>query len=183
MAGITDKGIEISTGDIIGIINSDDLLYSGAIEFLLQNIDENTDVYFGRGIRMLKDGSKKPYKVSSDISTLEYDMCLFHPGVFVKKDLYIKYGGFDKKYKCVMDRELLLRFRLRMKRNGAVFKYLDYPMAVFRDGGVSDRQFFTKVLPENEEISIRYGMPRWKAHLLTIKKKMYMKLVFCIKGR
>lgn len=178
--GISDafnKGIQMATGEIIGIINSDDLLLPDALQVLRENYDQNVDIYFGNGKRLHSNGDFKLYKANPDLRLLERGMFLVHPAVFVKKTAYEKYGLFDIKLKCVMDRELLLR----MYKAGAKFKYIDKELIIYRDGGVSNKQYFARVLPEEEKISIQYGMPFFTAKRIRWKNWWYMHLVFIVK--
>lgn len=158
--GICDafnKGIQMATGEIIGIINSDDMLMPGAISHLVSVIQPNTDVLYGNGKRLFSDGHMQPY-LSKDHKGLKSQMTLVHPATFVRKSAYEKYGYFDLKYKGCMDRELLLR----MYVNGAVFQKDWYDYAIYRMGGFSDKQFKDVVSKEREEISLRYGQCAFK---------------------
>ena len=167
--GISDamnKGIRLATGDLIGIIHSDDALTDGALERLADIWDGKTDVYYGDAIIM--DESGKPTHIlcgKEDLSVLPYGFCLVHPATFVRKTAYEKYGLFDKRYKCAMDYELLLRFY----RSGAVFKYSHENFAYFRSGGTNER-YRKRTIDEVCEISIRHGGSRVKAHAIKYKK-------------
>lgn len=167
--GISDamnKGIRLATGDLIGIIHSDDALVDGALEKLADIWDGQTDVYYGDAIIIDENG--KPMHIlcgKDDLSGLPYGFCLVHPATFVSKKAYDKYGLFDKRYKCAMDYELLLRFY----RRGAAFKYLHENLAYFRLGGTNER-YRKKTLDEVCEISIHHGGSKVKAYLIKYKK-------------
>ena len=76
-----------------------------------------------------------------------------------------------------MDRELLLR----MKSQGAVFKYVDEYLSIYRMGGFSDSNYLAVVARERDEISIKYGASplavkmRSKVAYLKIKLKSALK--------
>lgn len=179
--GISDafnKGIKMASGDIIGIINSDDMLLPGALQRLCNNYEPQIDVYFGNGKRLQQDGSMKDYTANPNLELLKKAMWLVHPAVFVKREAYEKYGLFGVDLKCIMDRDILLRMYLQ----GARFKYLNVMMIIYRDGGISNKQYFSRVLPEEEKISIKYGMPPIKAKLIRYKNWVYMHIVFCVKS-
>ena len=76
------------------------------------------------------------------------------PQLFVKKSAYDRYGTFDLKYKCQMDRDLLLRMYVA----GAKFQYLNEDLAMMRLGGVNQRTYVKQTVPEGIEISIKNGM-------------------------
>ena len=153
--GICDafnKGIAAATGEIIGIINSDDLLCPGALSEVARAYHSGIDVIYGKGKRLFPDGRLEDY-LPRKISFLKYGMALVHPSTFVTKRAYIKYGMFDMRYKGCMDRELLLR----MKTQGAKFEYVDAYLSIYRMGGFSDNNYQKVVAKERDEISIKYG--------------------------
>lgn len=160
--GICDafnKGIAAATGDVIGIINSDDILLPGALQAVEKAYKSDVDVYYGDGIRIFEDGSTKPYKAKHH-KKLKTEMALVHPATFVSKQAYRKYGVFDPCYRTCMDRELLLRMLIA----GAVFKKVDCTLAGYRMGGVSD-QNSEIVNREREEISYKYGVNKYEVYL------------------
>lgn len=177
--GICDafnKGIAVATGDIIGIINSDDLLYHDALTKVAEAYCTGIDIIYGKGKRLYSDGRMEDY-LPRNLAFLKYGMALVHPSTFVTKDAYTKYGVFDLKYKGCMDRELLLR----MKSQGAVFKYVDEYLSIYRMGGFSDSNYLAVVARERDEISIKYGAAplavkmRSKVAYLKIKLKSALK--------
>ena len=174
--GISDafnKGILRATGDIIGIINSDDQLMPDAILEISKSYEKDVDVYYGDGYILEKDMSKKLKKITN-LDGLRWQMTLFHPSVFVTASAYKKYGMFDTNLKCVMDRDLLLR----MYVGGAKFKHIEKPLAIYRMGGESQKNYFKYVVPESENISIKYGGSKYKAKLWSLRRKTLMRAVF-----
>lgn len=173
--GISDafnKGIQIADGEYIGIINSDDMLTPNAIEHLMKDLDGKADVIYGNGIRLFSDGMCKPYMSAGDPETLHKDMTFCHPATFVKKEAYEKWGMFSTDYKCVMDRELLLRFL----NSGATFRYTNKYYAIYRMGGMSDSLYMKHVLPEMYRIDTNDGMESGVAR----KAKLKRRLIFCL---
>lgn len=166
--GISDafnKGIKYAQGEIIGIINSDDEFLYGALRHVVDSMSEDTDVFFGNGIHVKKNGCSKLIYANPDPKELYIGMSMFHPGVFIRKRAYIRYGCFDKSYRFCMDRELLVRFFSK----GAMFEYSDYYYAIYHFGGASDVNYINGVIPEKREISMLYGMEKNKANLINIK--------------
>lgn len=174
--GISDafnKGIRMASGELIGIINSDDMLMEGALKKIADNIKPDTGVLFGHGMRLYQNGGTKPYMANEDLGRLDYEMSLVHPATFVKKEAYDTWGLFDVSLKMVMDRELLLR----MRKGGVKFQYLNDFLAYYRMGGASDKNYLKLVVPEGERISIQYGMPKWLAKIHTVRKKIWFYLI------
>ena len=167
--GISDafnKGIARADGDLIGIINSDDMLCDEALQVLAKNYNEEISVYYGDCI-IFKDENSDKYvgKPKTDLERLKWTMGLYHPACFVRHQAYEKYGVFSNDLKYCMDRELLLRFYI----NGCVFKYIETPLAYYREGGVNQTNY-RKNLKEGTKISIDYGMNPVKAYTLMIWK-------------
>ncbi len=155
--GISDafnKGIKEATGDIIGIINSDDILNINTLNELNKIIEKNPDydVYYGNGI-IFSEKDNHIYKPANKIQDILQYMYICHPSTFVKKTAYEKYGTFDINYKCAMDFELLSKMYLE----GAKFKYFDYNCTWFRLGGTSKKRAM-QTKNESIKIAIRNGI-------------------------
>lgn len=149
--GISDafnKGIKAATGEIIGIINSDDVLNINTLKVLNETVEKfpDCDVYYGNGI-IFDNKTNHVYKPLNEIDDILKYMFVCHPATFVKRTAYEKYGLFDINYKCAMDFELLSKMYL----NGAKFKYFDYECTWFRLGGTSKKQ---SILTKNESIKV-----------------------------
>ena len=156
-SGISDafnKGISKATGDIIGIINADDMVAPGTFNTIASIYSEDIDIIYGNGIRVYKDGTQKPYNSADNPNSLYIGMSMCHPAVYVSKKAYSKYGGFSIDYKCVMDRELLLR----MLHGGAKFLYVNKVFGYYTMGGMSENNYYKYTLPEDYRISVNYGM-------------------------
>ena len=178
--GISDafnKGIALSSGDIIGIISSDDLLYENALQRVRYSFDMCTDVYYGKGLLLHKNGKLTERRVSSNLEMLKKSMSICHSSVFVNKAAYKKHGMFDISLSCVMDRDLLLL----MYSGGALFKFIDHPLSIVRVGGISFVQYFKKVQPEEERISVKYGMNPVYARCRTYGNWAYMHLLLFVR--
>lgn len=167
--GISDafnKGIGMASGDIVGIINSDDMLNENALKTLALNYDGKTDVYYGNAIVCSENGEYLHILNSKeDLSEMPYSFCIVHPATFVSKKAYEKYGVFDKELKCAMDYDFLLR----CYKSGAIFKYIDSALSIYRTGGVNMRMR-RRTIDEVRDVSIRYGGKKFKANIIRTKK-------------
>jgi glycosyltransferase involved in cell wall biosynthesis len=128
-----NKGLEMTTGELIGIINSDDYYQDLALETISAEYlkDSSYDVYHGL-LNYYNSGKLSMIK-GGDSSVLTHHM-IEHPTCFLKKKTYEKHGFFNCKYKYVADYELLCR----VKKNGGKFKLIDKVIANFYDGGAGD---------------------------------------------
>ena len=180
--GISDafnKGITKATGDIIGIINSDDKLTKNSLDFLSKNYEKKIDVYFGNCIIFRNDEKEenlaKP-KFRLKHSSLLIGMSLYHPSTFISKNAYSSFGLYNTNLKYCMDRELLLR----LYKSGCNFKYIDQALAYYREGGTNQINY-RKCSKENERISIKYGTNPIKAFVIRLFFSIHDRLWILIK--
>ena len=167
--GISDamnKGIRLATGDLIGIIHSDDMLEDETLHSLNDAWDEKTDVYYGDATVCKENGEiTHILKSKSDLSKMPYQFCMAHPAVFVTKKCYDENGLFNLKYRCAMDYDLLLRFY----RAKVVFKHINKPLAIYRLGG-TNQKYRRRTIDEICQVSIANGGNRLIANWIRIVK-------------
>lgn len=128
-----NKGIDISTGDVIAFLNSDDWYEDGVIKYIAEGFKENIDVLIGRVNFYENDKILRSQKNLLNPEELRRSMIYCHQGVFAKRELFIKFGKFDEKYKIAADYDWLLR----IYNEGVMFKITDIVLANFRTGGMS----------------------------------------------
>lgn len=146
-----NKGIGKATGEIIGIINSDDWYDINAVKNIVGLFSKkDAEVVYGNTIVVAEDGTKKKNKAGV-LQTLWYAAPFRHPSVFVKKSTYEQFGVFDINYLVASDYDLLLRFYSENVR----FEYIDEVIAYFRMGGLSTVGRKTGS-EENYKISMSY---------------------------
>ena len=156
--GISDafnKGISLSTGDYIGILNADDEFNPNCVQILKEYISKNdADVYYGDCI--WRDKNKDIYKrPKHDLRKLLYNMILYHPAVFVKKSCYYDCGNFDLSYRFCMDKHFLYRCFIAGKK----FYYIKAPLVIFKAG-------------EGTRMAIEFGEPKMKAETIELCKRL-----------
>ena len=178
--GISDafnKGIQLATGSIIGIINSDDQLADDAVEKIAKIFDSETDVVCGDCLWIdAQHGLQYIRKSKLELNKLKYEMVLMHPTCFVRKRAYCEYGAFRKEYRYVMDKELMARFY----RKGAHFKYLPEVLAIMSAGGVSDANA-EQVFQEGIEVAVENGVSRFVMNIRSKYKLIRLKLISFMK--
>lgn len=135
--GISDafnKGIQRASGEIIGIINSDDLLLPGALRLIAENYNPTIDVYSGNVLFWNKDtGDEAVAKPDIIFDKLKLQYGVAHPSRFIRKDAYDKYGLYSIEFRYNMDGDLLCRFY----KQGAKFYHIDKSLTKFRMGGTT----------------------------------------------
>lgn len=128
-----NKGINCASGDIIGILNSDDTYAENAVSTIVKYYQEtDADIIYGDAMWVDQEKEISKYRCGN-IDELWYRMALPHPSTFVKMEAYKKYGGFNTKYKIAADYELMLRFYC----NSLKFIHVNKVISYFRTGGAS----------------------------------------------
>lgn len=142
-SGIYDamnKGIKIATGNIIGILNSDDIFADNSIIGDVAKVFERTkiDAVYGN-LSYFRSGEE--HKVVRLWRTKPYYERFFedgelppHPTLYVRKEIYDEIGVFRADYKIAADIEFMLRL-LKVKKAQSFF--LDKIMVKMRLGGAS----------------------------------------------
>ncbi len=147
-----NKAIKKASGDIVGIINSDDWYEKNALERVINAFDiNNVDVVYGH-YYIMHDESVKMLAKNEPLDTIWHGMPMGHPTVFIKRDIYEKYGCFDTSYRIVADHELMLRFY----SHGVRFCEIDSVLANFRLSGVSTHNR-RAVIKEAAGLMIKYA--------------------------
>lgn len=135
-----NKGIELATGDVIGILNSDDFYIDElVIEKVVKVFEEKrVDSLYADLLYVKPDNLLKTvrYYDSSQFnpSKFAYGWMPAHPTFFVKKEIYKKYGVFRKDLKIAADFDLLTRFLYTHKIS---YFYMKEVLVKMRVGGVS----------------------------------------------
>lgn len=156
-AGIYDamnKGIKLATGDVIGILNSDDFFTStDVVERIAKGFDEDTDAVYGdihfvsptNLQRCVRYYSSKIFKRS----LMKMGFMPAHPSFYCRKTCFEKYGYYKTDYKIAADFDLLLRFIYVNRIN---IKYLPLDVVTMRLGGASTDGWKSRMTTMNEHL-------------------------------
>ena len=111
-----NKGIKLATGDIIGFVHTDDLLYSNESLSEIASIFENNDVdgvygdlqYVKRNdiSKIVRSWKSRPFYPEM----IKKAWMPPHPILFLRKEVYEKHGHFDTSYKISAIMNLYLEF-------------------------------------------------------------------------
>lgn len=128
-----NKGIKSATGDIIGILNSDDILYDeNVFQKIIDNFEDNDGIYSNL-ILMNEDFTKITRNFKSKEVSKKKGWHPPHPTLYLKKEIYDKYGNYNINYKIAAD----LDFMYRVINNNVKLKYIDTCFVKMRTGGAS----------------------------------------------
>lgn len=135
-----NKGIQLATGEIIGILNSDDF-YAGSdiISTVVAQMNHTgVDAVFGDLIYVDTADLDKIVRYYSSAhfhpGLFAYGWMPAHPTVFIKRWAYEQYGLFKTDYQIASDYELLIRF---LAKHQLSYHYIPRIMVKMRTGGVS----------------------------------------------
>jgi len=174
-----NKGLALATGDIIGVLNSDDFYCAeDVIEQVVLAFQENeTDCLYGdlnyvdavdvnKIVRKWRSGAY--YRKNFLKGWMPP-----HPTFFVKKSCYENFGTFDTQFKSAADYELMLRF---LFKESCSAQYLPKVMIHMRAGGVSNVSLKNR-LRANREDRLAWKINGLKPKWFTLLRKPLSKLI------
>ena len=149
-----NKGIQKASGDIIGILNSDDIFYIDALNTVNKYFteDEKLDFLFGSVYKHKLMHGYEPRKIK-----WTFGFYTTHSvGFFIKTAAQKKIGYYDTQYKWSADYDLFYKMIVKFKLNGTATK-IDEIFGKFRTGGLSSRIKYLDFLIENNKIRLNNG--------------------------
>ena len=174
-----NKGLAKVTGDIVGIINSDDWYDEKTVENVIARFSQgDCDVVHGDIVRVYEDIDLQVRCQPAADEHIWHKTAFYHPTWFVKKSIYDKYGFFRSEFIIAGDYELTLR----LYTNGVKFRYLPDDLVYFRIGGASTQQIYTGYR-EIKDISIEYGYSKIKARLWYLRHIILRRIYISIYKR
>lgn len=159
-----NKGISRCTGDVVGILNSDDYFTSDDV---LQNVaqtfssNETIDAVYG-DIHFINDNN--PDKIVRYYSSkmfrpfwLRFGFMPAHPSFYVKRKIYQEYGDYSLDYKIAADYDMMVRLFYKHKIQS---KYIKKDFVTMRTGGMSTKNVRNRLLITKEDVKAcrAYGM-------------------------
>ena len=132
-----NKGILMATGNVVGFLNSDDLFIDKKVaEDIVSAFDTNTDAIYANLYFVQSTDVNQIVRIwkGSPYVSFKYGWCPAHPTVYVRREIYQQYGGFDLSFDVSADFELMLRL---IEKVHIRTKYLDRYMIRMRMGGES----------------------------------------------
>jgi len=150
-----NRGIALASGDVIGFLHSDDVYAS-------QNVIEEVARAFGEDERLEGVYGDLIYTPKNDTSKVirywksrDFEAGLLakgwmppHPTLFLKKDVYEKFGVFDLNFKIAADYD----FMLRILSNGIKVKYVPEVLYKMRVGGASNKNIKNIINKSREDL-------------------------------
>lgn len=146
-----NKGVSMATGDIVGILNSDDTFNSDTVLAEIAEFHKSNDIDASVGnIVQHRDDGKIIRLYSSknwNPEMLKIGFMPPHPSIFFKRALFEEYGSYTLGFKIGADYELITRFFLKY---GISWKYSGITTTAMLIGGLSSSGYSSYKLISKE---------------------------------
>lgn len=149
-----NKGIQLATGDIIGILNSDDFFeYSSVITDIVNQFKSNPEssLVFGDVVFVEPSNIKEPIRYYNSRKfkpwKLRFGWMPPHPASFIKRSVYNQIGSYSLNYKIASDYEFFVRMLLV---NKFPYSRINKVLVRMRAGGISTSGFKNSFLLNTE---------------------------------
>ncbi len=178
-----NKGIRLATGDIIGLVHSDDFLFANdTISHIVSRFKETkADFLYGDGlfvnaentdkvVRNWTGGSYRRWKV-------KHGWLPLHPTCYIRREVMLQRGLYNESYKIAADSDLLFRYLLG---GDLTVTYLKEYIIKMRMGGLStDKERRKQMWHEDVRMYDSHGM----SPTLTKLEKMLWKVPQYVKAK
>lgn len=172
-----NKGIRMATGDYIGLVHSDDFLYSvHTVSDIVRRLEEtHADFLYGDGLFVNAENTDKVVRKwiggTYRLWKVRHGWLPLHPTCYIRREVMEKLGGYDESYMIAADTDLLVRYLLD---NHVKTDYLKKYIVRMRMGGMStDNSRRAKMWKEDIRVYSSHG---FKHVTLTKIEKMLWKV-------
>ena len=173
-----NKGIDLATGDVIGILNSDDFYAENMVVSEVAKIfnQKDCDAVYADLLYVDEKDTKKVirkwisgfYKKNSFLTGWMPP----HPTLFLKKEVYNKFGKFNLQLKSAADYELMLRM---LYKHNLKVEYLPMVTVHMRTGGQSNSSIKNRI-KANKEDRLAWKINGLKPYWFTLYMKPLRKI-------
>lgn len=175
-----NKGISLATGELIGVLNSDDVFYSACTIEEIAALAQNADgVYADIGFYNEALSKKTRHYSSKRFHKAKFSRGFMpaHPSCYLKRDIISKVGDYSLDYKIAADFDYLVRV---FSLPHVSLNYLEKEVVKMREGGVSTSGFSANILLNKEIIHSckKNGVPCSWISILSKYPEKLLGLVF-----
>lgn len=172
-----NKGIAIATGDVVGILNADDVFASAdVLSRVAMTFDKGSQQIVYGDLQYANPSGKvvRHWKSASFYPALfKWGWMPAHPTFYAKRVLFRKYGNYEMEYGTAADYELMLRFLYKYRINAS---YLNQVMVKMTTGGVSNGRFSARLAASRSDYKAmkKHGLPfPWLTIILKPGRKIF----------
>ena len=150
-----NKGIQRSSGEVVGLLHSDDLLANASVLSRLANIfaDPSVDAVYGDLIYVSKGNPDQVVRYwragNFSRSLLDWGWMPPHPTLYVRRSVYRQIGLFDTTFRIAADYDFILRL---LSRKGVKVRYIPEVLVKMRMGGASNCSLRNIVRKSSEDL-------------------------------
>ena len=150
-----NKGIKAATGDVVAILNADDVYASTDVLARVAATFRDSGVRSGLRRPQLRDGRRSLQSHTplerrhlTPQGAFRRGWMPPHPALFVRRACYDRWGLFTLSLRSAADYELMLRF---IHRHGMTLAYLPETLVLMRAGGVSNASLKHRIRAHRED--------------------------------
>lgn len=171
-----NKGLQLATGDIIGILNSDDFYADNNViaDVVSQFKTSNSEALYGDLVYLNEQNNVvRNWKSGKfDCNKFNYGWMPPHPTVFIKKSVYSSFGNFNINLTVSADYEMMLRL---MYVNKIKTGYIPRVLVNMRVGGASNNSLKSRLKAHKEDYlawTANGIIPKWYTVMLKPLRKV-----------
>lgn len=174
-----NKGVQLASGDVIGILNSDDFYTGpGVLTKVAKAFEDNAvQVVYGDLQYVKQDNTNmvtRTWKSGAfQKKYLYYGWMPPHPTFFVRRNMYEKAGLFNTSLRSAADYELMLRMLLKYD---ACAQYIPEVLVKMRSGGMSNASLKNR-FRANKEDALAWKLNDLKPYFFTTWLKPLRKIL------
>ncbi len=157
-----NKGLKLATGDVIGLMHSDDFFYDTHVvtDIVNQFKESGADFLYGDGLFVNAENTDKVVRdwIGGDyrLWKVRHGWLPLHPTCYIKRSLIEKKGLYNETYKIAADSDFLLRYLIG---GDATVTYLKRYIVRMRMGGMStDSEKRKKMWKEDVRLYHSHGL-------------------------
>ncbi len=178
-----NKGIALATGDVIGILNSDDFYYDNIVLSDIAEAINNVDAVYGDLVfveasntdKVIRDWKGSTYTKGSFLKGWHPA----HPTFYAKRGCFEKFGGFDTDFDVSADFELMFRF---IEKWQIPNKYINRPFVRMRMGGESTGSL-KRIIKGNRNVLKAFKKNGYDVPRFYLIKRLFPKFVNLVKNK
>ena len=171
-----NKGIRAATGEVVGLLHSDDFLFAPhTVSRIVEEFERTgADFVYGNGLYVDANDTGKVIRnwIGGTYSKwkVRHGWLPLHPTCYIRRECFSQYGLYDESYKIAADSDLLVRYLYEANLKVA---YLDEYIVRMRMGGLStDSKRRKQMWDEDIRMYQAHGFPALPTKLMKMAWKI-----------